>query len=270
MSNMKIVHETPIDYLGLSRAYNDLDYAIAHLRDIPQYWTFFKESLRLGREVILDNGAHELGEAFDSHQFAEAVLDLKPTYYVLPDKLNDMDITTRRHLEFLEKYEDCRKVSKPMAVIQGNTYDELIECYKLLAPAVDKVAIPFASAAFDRKKGLDKMRPHFCKYLLASEAYKAMPRPLHLLGAYDAREFAAPIYNDPAFESLDTSNPVTAAIEGKRYGEDGIREKSKYVLCKDLQSLSIPVDVELMIYNIKKFRKIVRGENCFTQTTDQE
>ncbi len=66
---MLVSHESPISMLETSRKYNDYDYALVHLFEThPQYYNFFKVSLNLGREVLLDNSIFELGEAFDSEK----------------------------------------------------------------------------------------------------------------------------------------------------------------------------------------------------------
>ena len=262
--HLKISHEVPLDYLGLSRAFNDYDYALAHLMDIPGYKEFYRESLAMGREVLLDNGACELGESFDVDAYAELVRDLRPTRFILPDKLNDKEATVRMHLEFLDKHPDLLQDSKAVGVMQGKCYEDLAWCYSQLAPRCDYIGVSFLSDAFDRGLGLDKMRPHFCEWLLQQPEYKACPRPMHLLGTYDAREFTAAVYEDKVFQSLDTSNPVTAAIEGWEYGDDGLRAKSPYPLCRNADTMKVAVDMELMIRNAKKFRALVKGEDAFT------
>lgn len=261
--HIRISHEVPLDYLGISRSMNDFDYALAHLMGIPEYKAFFKESLEMGREVLLDNGACELGESFDVSVYAKLVEELEPTRFVLPDKLNDKDATIRMHLDFLERYPQLLEIAAPIGVMQGKCYEDLAYCYSQLAPKCEYIGVSFLSDAFNRDYGLDRMRPHFCEWLLEQPEFKACPRPMHLLGTYDAREFTADVYESEYFQSLDTSNPVTAAIEGWKYGDDGLREKSKYPLCKNAETMKTPVDVALMIYNAKKFRELVKGEDAF-------
>lgn len=261
--HLKISHETPLAYLGLSRTFNDYDYCLAHLLDIPEYKAFFQESLQNNRTVYLDNGAHELGASFDVDVFAQRVAELRPQYFFLPDTINGFEETIHAHSEFLHKHGDLVEISKPIWVIQGTSDTELLEAYAAAPDFIEVVAVPFASAAFDRSLGLDKMRPAFCEWLLQQDAFKEHPRKIHLLGAYDALEFTADVYNNPCFISLDTSNPVTAAIDGRMYADDGLREKSKVVLCKDRSTLDVPVDMALMVYNVKKFRTLVQGPEAF-------
>ena len=63
---MLVSHESPISILDKSKDYNDYDYALVHLFEThPKYYNFFKESIKLGREVLLDNSIFELGESFE-------------------------------------------------------------------------------------------------------------------------------------------------------------------------------------------------------------
>ena len=62
---MYVSHESPISFLEQSRSYNDYDYALVHLFEThPEYYQFFKDSIKLGRQVLLDNSIFELGESF--------------------------------------------------------------------------------------------------------------------------------------------------------------------------------------------------------------
>ena len=62
---MLVSHETPISFLDKSLRYNDYDYALVHLFEThPEYYSFFKRMLSMGREVLLDNSIFELKTAF--------------------------------------------------------------------------------------------------------------------------------------------------------------------------------------------------------------
>jgi len=58
---MLVSHESPISILDKSQSYNDYDYALVHLFEThPQYYDYFKNSVKLGREVLLDNSIFNL------------------------------------------------------------------------------------------------------------------------------------------------------------------------------------------------------------------
>ena len=53
---MQISHEVPLCMLEASRFFNNYDYALVHMFEkYPEYYQFFKKSLVMGRNVILDN-----------------------------------------------------------------------------------------------------------------------------------------------------------------------------------------------------------------------
>jgi len=73
---MLISHETPTRLLETSRGYNDYDYCLVHLLPInDQYRAFYKDSIEMGRHVLLDNSIFELGEAYDSKEYAYWIKD---------------------------------------------------------------------------------------------------------------------------------------------------------------------------------------------------
>jgi len=64
---MKISHEVPIPYLGLSEDFNDYDYCLPHLLDVSkEYEEYFRNAKEKGRYIIMDNSLHELGKPYNS------------------------------------------------------------------------------------------------------------------------------------------------------------------------------------------------------------
>ena len=94
---MKISHECPRVLLEESRKFNTYDYALVHkFKDDKEYLEFYKESLRQGRIVYLDNSLFELEEMFDHDEFAQWVKELGSInpdnfYYIVPDALEEKD-----------------------------------------------------------------------------------------------------------------------------------------------------------------------------------
>ena len=136
-----ISHEVPRSLLKQSRAFNDYDYAFAHLYTDPDFLAFYKESVDLGRKVLLDNSAFELGAGiFDT--FGDIVADLKPTWYVVPDVRHDGPATIASYERFIEKFPGLPGTA--ICAIQGDSFDALADCYKFMIEKTKKIAIPFA------------------------------------------------------------------------------------------------------------------------------
>jgi hypothetical protein len=139
---MYVSHESPISFLEESRSYNDYDYALVHLFEThPKYYQFFKDSIKLGRQVLLDNSIFELGESFDSEKFAKYAEELKPSFYIVPDVLEDGYATIKSFSEFISKYPDLPGLK--IGAVQGKTYDEIVDCYKYMSDYADYIAISF-------------------------------------------------------------------------------------------------------------------------------
>ena len=248
-----ISHEVPRSLLKQSRAYNDFDYAFAHLYNDPDFYLFYKESVDRGRKVLLDNSAFELGSGiFDT--FGDIVADLKPTWYVVPDVRHDGPATVASYERFAKAFPDLPGIA--MCAIQGDTFEALADCYKFMIERTRKIAIPFDSKGYDQSLKPWERRPAFLEKLSKMPFWKE--NPMHLFGTYSAKEFLSPVYRSVKFETVDTSNPVTAAAEGWRYGEDGVEQKSNIRLMMDEIP---PIDPELLEHNIKAFRRIVET-NC--------
>ena len=126
---MLISHEVPKCLFENSIEFNDYDYALVHLFDKdPEYLNFYKECVKQGRHVLLDNSIFELGTAYDNKSFAKWVEELAPTEYIVPDALEDIKKTMQQMDEWNRNYRDVP--GRKIGVIQGKTPEELIDCYK--------------------------------------------------------------------------------------------------------------------------------------------
>lgn len=262
---MLVSHETPINFLDQSREYNDYDYALVHLFETnPEYYNFFKVSKTLGREVLLDNSIFELGHAFDPKKFAKYVRELEPTYYVVPDVLEDSCETVDSFQQFRMAYPDLPGLK--IGVVQGKTYQQLVECYKFMADNADYIAISFDYSWYKTityccpmwTLGVQSKGRKRLINMLIEDGIWDHSKPHHLLGCSLASEFKH-YKNIESIRSLDTSNPVVAGLLSKRYYKGiGLLEKPS-VLLADL--INFPVDEEQerdILYNVKEFKNLVK------------
>ncbi len=215
---MLVSHEVPICLLEESKKFNDYDYCLLHLTyEYPEYKQFYLNSIKEGRAVLLDNSLYELGDALTGDQLAKGVLDLKPTWYVVPDCLNNKEITISRFENFIKEYPNLPGLK--IGVVQGSTKEELIECYEYMSEKADKIAIPFGSLVFDEigegKTVLEKRssgRIAIVKKLIEKNLWN-WKKPHHLLGCNLPTEFVG-YKGVENIESLDTSSPIIKGILG--------------------------------------------------------
>lgn len=265
---MLVSHEVPLDMLEISREFNDYDYSLVHLfKENKEYLDFYKESLRQGRTVYLDNSLFELEEMFDHDEFAKWVIELGSInplnfYYIIPDALEEKDETINSAKEFIEKYPDLP--GKRMGVVQGKNYDEITECFNFMVQNTDRVAISFDYSWYEelfpdeenKYKSWAKGR-QWLMYKLHVDGLINNPKDgIHLLGCGVPQEFKA--YSGRTYHSIktvDTSNPVVHAIKSIPYTQDGLDSKISIKLVDLFDTKHQDIDSSLLEHNLEMFKE---------------
>ena len=191
---------------------------------------------------------------------------------------------------FLSKYSDLP--GRKIGVVQGKTYQDIVDCYRFVAPKVDKVAISFdysyylhewdtiknskpTEFDFVLPPGVDALKElandnKWAKYavgrlILLNRLYNDdvldIEKPHHLLGASLPWEFALYSLNDLSeyIETVDTSNPIVAGILGKKYEPDfGLMEKWSVKLVDFIDAELTEQQIYDSFWNITQFRKLCR------------
>lgn len=260
---IKIAHESPKSIFKQVQNVTDYDYALVHLfEEDPEYLKQFQEAKANGREIILDNSIFELEEAFDAEKFAGWVLELQPTWYIVPDALEDAKKTCSQMATWINKYKNLP--GKKIGVVQGKTYQQIKSCYEYM----DKIAeVDMIAISFDYSYYVQSV-PHPNKYVswmmgrvkllgdLLKDGIINENKPHHLLGCGLPQEFS--FYSDYKWiYSLDTSNPVVHGIKGVEYREDGLWSKESQKLF-ELINHQVE-DTNTILYNINKFKWFANG-----------
>lgn len=261
---MKISHECPNSIFDKVQNLIDYDYALVHLYlENEEYRNHFLEAKAKGREIILDNSIFELGTAFDPFKYAEVIKELKPTYYIIPDVLENAKETQLNYVKFIDTFKDLP--GKRIGVLQGKTYQELVDCYKhFLRFRVDKIGISFDYSYYEKCFPLNmkleawmKGRQMFIKQL-QEESFFRPEIPIHLLGCSLPQEFK--YYQTMEFiDSVDTSNPVVHGLKGVIYEDFGLDKKESQKLFTLINSEVDSEQIENIEYNIQLFKKFCNG-----------
>lgn len=262
---IQVSHESPISILDHTVSYNDYDYALVHLFEkYPNYYEFFKNSLSRGRQVLLDNSIFELGKAFEGDKFANYVNELKPSFYIVPDILEDGYGTVKSFAEFTSKYKELPGLK--IGAVQGKTYDELVDCYRYMSDFADYIAISFDFSYYlVTGRGKTKLerwcngRQNFIDDLIQDGIWN-WDKPHHLLGCSLAKEFRYYVDNNITnIRSCDTSNPIVAGIKGLRYNGDlGLQEKPTQKLADMIDHKVTDEELANIFFNVNMFKKILR------------
>ena len=257
---IKVSHEVPICLLEHSLKFNDYQYCLPHLLDQnEQYREFFYRCKEEGQYIIMDNSLHELGHAYDESRLLHWINELQPNEFIVPDVWEDktQSIVKAREWSNIKLPKEVTKV----AVVQGKNYEEAIigyQTYKDLG--YKKIAFSYGASYYN------DIFPHINKDFgkamgrlwMISSLYKnrviTKKDRIHLLGT--AMPFEFKFYEDYSFiESIDTSNPIMATLDGIRYNHLGIHDKPKSNMNDHFYTDKI--DYELLDYNIETFKKLI-------------
>jgi hypothetical protein len=153
--NIQVSHESPLVLQSDSLLYNDYDYALVHLFEhedenvAKEYFQFFKNSVLDNRVVYLDNSIFELGQSFDPDKYAKWIIDLQPTYYIVPDVLEASQETVESFIQWFQRISQVGNSGEEIqhlmciGVVQGRDWNDLVSCYKFMSANADMVAISF-------------------------------------------------------------------------------------------------------------------------------
>lgn len=264
---IKIAHEAPLDLFDEVQRVTDYDYALVHLlEENGRYRDTFERAIKKGREVILDNSIFELEEAFEADRFALWIERLKPTWYIVPDALEDYSKTMIQMEDWNRSYSYLP--GKKIGVVQGTSYPLIKLCYEYMDKQadVDMIAISFDYSYYTESV------PHPNKYVswmlgrvkligdLLRDGVINKDKPHHLLGCGLPQEFSFYKHADYNFiYSLDTSNPVVHGVKGIEYAQDGLWSKESQKLHELIDFPLEEIDIQKVLNNINKFRWITNG-----------
>ena len=251
---MKVSHEVPRCLLTAQKEFNDYLYCLPHLLDKDEeYKEFFLEAKYKGDYIIMDNSLHELGEAYDHKRLLHWVQELEPDEFIVPDVWMKQAQTCAQ-AKYWSQYKYPKK-TKITAVVQGEDKQSAFLCANLLKGlGYEKLNISYGATWYGNT-ALDKAlgRVNFVKSLLNNKQFKDIK--FHLLGCAVPQEFGW-YGNHPQIESIDTSNPIMAAIDSIIYTEQGLVEKPKANINDEYEIMFEELNYKNIIHNTKMFRKI--------------
>ena len=258
---MKISHEVPLCLLEDSLDFNDYDYALVHLLDKDEdYANFFRKTKQQGRYIILDNSLHELGEAYHDNGLLHWIDELKPSEFIVPDVWQDTihSIVNARKWAQIQLPKEVTKV----AVVQAKNFADALTCYQVYKDlGYKKIAFSYGAEYYldhssHPNKNIAKSlgRLQVISRLYEMEVISPKDR-VHLLGCQVPQEFS--LYKDmPFIETIDTSNPIMATLDGIQYGRNGLTEKPKSDMNHNFYTTNI--DYNLLDWNLRMFRKLLK------------
>lgn len=262
---MKISHEIPLCLLDKAYVINNYDYLLPHLTDkYSEYNDYFLQARKNGRFIIADNGLFE-NITHTKQDLIDKINKFKPDIFLTPDFWNDMENTYLHAKRWMKDIKsELPKNTNLMAVIQATKFSEAEVLYEKL------VDLGYKHIAFNHSSIMyEQIFPHTNKLisqmmgrilLISKLEDKGIIRKdiyHHLLGASLVDEFKYYI-DKPYIKSVDSSNPITYAIEFGDYDDFKEIQKPKLKI-DDIMETKLSDEKYLEVQsNILKFR-----ENCF-------
>jgi hypothetical protein len=261
MNKIKISHEVPLCLLKESLKFNNYDYCLPHLLDqYEEYKNFFIKSKESGRYIIMDNSLHELGVAYDTKRLLYWINELKPNEFIVPDVWEDktQSVVNAKSWIGVELPKEVTKV----AVVQAQNLYEAIICYQTYKDlGYKKIAFSYGASYYNDlcphpNKDLGKAigRVKVISKLFDLNVINKTDR-IHLLGCAVPQEFGW--YKGMSFiESIDTSNPVMAALDSVFYTASGLYTKPEANMNDFFNIDRTKINENLLNHNISNFKKI--------------
>jgi hypothetical protein len=258
---MKVSHEVPLCLLEDSLKFNDYQYCLPHLLDQDEdYKNFFYKVKQEGVYIIMDNSLHELGHAYNSDRLIYWINELKPDEFIVPDVWQDSiaSIESAKEWAGIELPEGVTKV----AVVQAESLFDAGMCYQTYKDlGYEKIAFSYGAEYYSfytshPNKNLAKAlgRIYVVSALHYSKIISDTDR-VHLLGCQVPQEFSW--YKDmPFIETIDTSNPIMATLDGIKYGRNGLTEKPKANMNNHFYTTNINYD--LLDHNVIMFKELLK------------
>ena len=253
---MRAAIVSPNEYLDHVQPFSDYHLILVHkVMSSARYRNFYKDRVKKGDYVILDNGAVEKrGCSVPMKDIVTAAILVKPTVVVLPDFLFDGERTLDElenairspQLKFLRRVWPEVKIC---AVVQGLDQDEWLASFTILN-GVDGIDV----------LGIPKVTGHtFGARWKALECIaKRVKKPCHLLGAWwessldDIKKEASYSF----VTGIDTPKPIRLAAAGKDLSCWGSLEHDRDFLDRKHDG---EMDLELLKRNCHDFVELCAG-----------
>ena len=161
------------------------------------------------------------------------------------------------------KYNNIPEETTLTAVVQATSLNEARECYEAFKNmGYKKIAFSYGASFYndlfiysDKNIGKALGRVHTISILYKQNIIKNTDR-IHLLGSANVSEFRY-YKNMPFIESIDTSNPIMAAIDGIYYS-NYMHDKPKSNMNNSFNIDFDSIDIYAAYYNINEFRKLIK------------
>ena len=192
MKKVKYGYISPIKYQHLIPESADFHLILAHLLDNKEYVDFYKEKIKRGDTVILDNSAFEFKRALSAEEILGFIerSGIKPTYVVAPDyPFEDWKTTMASTLSFIQqvKNEPYKIMAVPQSVkgdVKGwmRSYQQMYDNPDISVIGMSILGIPNAFCTLTGTDDIVFNRIFATQYILENTLVKPGNKWHHYLG----------------------------------------------------------------------------------------
>ncbi len=173
--------------------------------EYPHYGDFYRswQATALQGErgpLVIDNPIYEGGEVMSLWDLQRVEEIMKPDFLIIPDVRQDKQATINRFLEYFQILG-----GSATGVLQGTTWDELIECFDVMRVATNKFALP---------KDIVKIEGATRHRLVSAMVFIEPGCEIHLLGGDWPYVDEGQCAKLSQVKSMDSAEPFNAAMHG--------------------------------------------------------
>lgn len=220
---------------------------------------------------ILDNGLFENEVAESPMEIITKAFLVDADVVIAPDILYDGDATIKEAKHFVEvvKLFQRTKPLQIMAVPQGSSPEEYLDCYSQLVnnPGIDMIGLSILSLdkSFEKYTGIKSIHVNRIigiNYLWAQGVFHPQ-KWHHLLGLGDRQDELAAYGHIKNIRSNDTSSPILHGLRKREYLEDGSIEngklQQKISFFEEFQEMDLTYCSGIILRNIILLLKYAKG-----------
>lgn len=237
---IRLALEVPTAFLRDWTPLTDLDFVLAQRVLVDETYARFYRDRPTGRELILDNGMHELGHPLSPVELRQAAALCRADYVITPDRLGE----PRENLHRYKSAGDLLRPDFKVAVVMSGRDPSERALYLEHVKDADMLCLPYREPRlewwFENRKAISDRWPR-----------------VHLLGVSTFEELGAwrrIAIGDVLLMSVDTRKPVKWGMENVRMNSlDTLRGGPPAQLVDDVFSLTC-AQRECILWNIGYLR----------------
>ena len=216
----------PIEHLSLLE-HDEYHMALVHMCGDPTYYQFYKDQVKAGKYVILDNSTVELGEPMDPDVYLVDAMRMGASEVLYPDWLYEADHSIEAGKDFIKRAKKWGYKGKFMGAPQGKTEDEWLECAIRMLEWPETTCLG-VSRRYEKFWSQGRLAAVQGLYQVMESMKRENDVTVHLLGCWEMPEWDVfPSMRLPYVRGVDSGLPSHFSANGIVMTEGARRQEGK-------------------------------------------